>query len=170
MEHPCTQWQLVEPAAPDERTAQWHRFDVSVPAGASVGFTVREERAGARDYALLTHDVGQLLSFRSTGEVSEAVRAGLAEAAARRQHMAAIDTKVGDVDDRRLAITTEQARIRQNMQNLEYKSDLYKRYVAELDAQETEIQDLQARREALLGEQAAAQTALYEFLIGLELS
>ena len=56
------------------------------------------------------------------------------------------------------------------MQNLEYRSDLYKRYVGELDAQETQIKELQAQQEALRGERAAAQAALNEFIAGLNLS
>ena len=170
VEHPNSHWQLVEPAAPDERTAQWHRFDMAVPAGAGVSFTVREELTGGQDFSLLTHDVDQLLSFRSTGEVTEPVRAALDEAVARRRRLAEIEQKIDDVDDRRGEITTEQARIRQNMQNLEYKSDLYKRYVGELDAQETQIKALQAQREALRGEQTTAQAALNEFIAGLDLS
>ena len=109
-------------------------------------------------------------TFTVPARSAEPVRTALAEAVARRQRLAAIDQEIDDVDDRREAITTEQARIRQNMQNLEYKSDLYKRYVGELDAQETQIKDLQAQREALRGEQAAAQSALSEFITDLDLS
>ena len=170
VEHPNTAWTLIEPEIPAERTAQWHRFDVPVPAGASVNLVVREERTGRQDLSLFTHDLEQLLHFSTSGEAGQVVQAALTEVAARRRRLAEIDTEIDDIDGRRAAISTEQARIRQNMQNLEYKSDLYKRYVGELDAQETQIQTLQAQRDARLGEQAAAQTALNEFLAGLALS
>ena len=52
VEHPSSQWRLVEPATPSEQTAQWYRFDVAVPAGASVGLTVLEEQKSGTGISL----------------------------------------------------------------------------------------------------------------------
>ena len=168
--YPGDEWRLLEPATPAERTAQFYRFEMAVTAGASCDLSVHLERATEESVTLLDADLDWVLFYSRTDNISPAIQAALTDISRRRRALADNEAEADDIDERREEIGTEQARIRQNMQNLEYKSDLYKRYVAELDAQETQIKDLQARREALRVEQAAAQAALNEFIAGLNLS
>ena len=66
------------------------------------------------------------------------------------------------------AIDQEQARIRQNMAQLEKDNDLYRRYVKKLNEQEDEVEALRTRIEELTVEEAKQRAALDEYLLALE--
>jgi septal ring factor EnvC (AmiA/AmiB activator) len=65
-------------------------------------------------------------------------------------------------------IGQEQTRIRENMGKLAQNSDLYTRYVTKLDRQETELDDLRKKIEALKDTEARQQRELNDFLGSLE--
>ena len=68
------------------------------------------------------------------------------------------------------SITKGQERIRKNMEALDHKSDLYRRYVGELDKQETQIGGLlTAEQDARQEELASARADLRRYLAGLSL-
>ncbi len=164
------EWHLREPAEPTERTAQVLRFDLAVPAGASAGLTVALERVTFEETALLDADPDLLFLSSHNDAVTQPVRDALADVVARRRALTDMEIKITDIDGQTERVAQEQARIRQNMQNLEYKSELYKRYVGELDSQENQLVGLRARREALRQERQAAQESLSQHLSTLDLS
>ena len=66
-------------------------------------------------------------------------------------------------------IEQEQARIRQNMQQLDRTGDLYTRYVKKFGEQENQIETLREQIQTLVAEQARQQQSLDSFLSGLSL-
>ena len=145
IEHPYRgdDWKLLEPAKATEKTASLLRFDVPVAAKASQKFMVREEHPDYETDALLDTDQDTLLAYIRSGEASAAVKAALQEVIARRRAVAETEAKISDVNARIQAISQGQTRIRDNMKALDHASALYKRYVGELDAQETKLEALQ---------------------------
>jgi len=150
-------WDLVTPAKPDQKTRSLYRFRVPVPAESSTPFTVTEDRLNSQTIGLIDADVNLLLQYRSSKAASPAVQAALADLAQRKQHIAALSDQLAGQKGRIDTISTGQARIRQNMAQLDKNSDLYKRYVTELNDQETQIQAIQAEIDRLQKTLAAAQ-------------
>lgn len=171
IEHPNPggDWTLREPSAPAERTADTLRFEVAVAPGAAVELVVRLERAQWESVALLQTSAVQLLSYARLGVASKAVQAALSEVAARRSRVADLEAQLAELNRQTDAIEHGQERIRQNMAALDAKSDLYRRYVGQLDADETRLADLSGQRDARQAELATAQSELAAFVAGLEL-
>ena len=166
VEHPHRegQWKLLEPVTPTERTFTHYRFDVAAPAGASTTFTVREERSFVDSLLLVSENLEKLAVYATSAEATEAVRAALEEVAAQRRRLAAIEFQVADHARQLQAITQGQERIRKNMEALDHKSDLYRRYVGELDKQETQIGDLTRQNEARQADLAQARADLGAYI------
>ncbi len=171
VEHPNRegQWTLMEPETPAERTADRYRFDVAVPAGAAVTFSVREERTDTDSFALANASRESLAVYADSPEATAPLRAALEEVAARSQRLADLKVRADDLDAQIQAITKGQERIRKNMEALDHKSDLYRRYVGELDKQETQIGALAAERDARQAELASARADLSAYVAGLNL-
>jgi len=163
------EWQLLEPAAPSERTATHYRFDIAAPGKAGTTLTVRTERQAWESVSLLNAASDLFLFHGRSGIASEPVRAALEDVAARRQRLADLEVRVADLDAQTQAITKGQERIRKNMEALDHKSDLYRRYVGELDKQETQIGTLTTERDARREELASARADLSRHVAGLSL-
>ena len=162
-------WELLEPANPSERTANYYRFDLPVPGKAGATLTVRTERQAWESFSLLDASLDRFLSYGRSGTTTEPVRAALESVGARRATAADLETRLAELAALLEAITRGQERIRKNMEALDHKSDLYRRYVGELDKQETQIGALTAERDARLEELTAARADLERYVAGLSL-
>jgi len=119
--------------------------------------------------ALVTESLEKMTVYADSAEATAPVRAALGEVAARRRRLAEIETRAADGERRLQAITQGQERIRKNMEALDHKSDLYRRYVGELDKQETQIGALVAEGEARQIDMAQARAELGDYVAGLDL-
>ena len=170
VEHPLQpEWELLEPATPSERTATHFRFDLAVPGKAGAALTVRTERQVWETFSLLDKPLDNLLSYNHSGTAGEPIRAALEEVAARRQRLADLEVRLAELNTQTQAIAQGQERIRNNMQALDHKSDLYRRYVGELDKQETQIGQLVTERDAQQADLVAARADLRTYIFGLNL-
>ena len=133
-------------------------------------FTVREAYPDVTSYGLLQTDSDTLLVYVKNGEADPAVSAALKDIVARRQQIADFQAKIAAIDAETQSITQGQERIRNNMRELDRNSALYRRYVGELDAQETRLSTLQAQKAALQTAQTEAQNALNDYVAGVNLS
>jgi hypothetical protein len=163
-------WHLLEPATTTERTAEFLRFDVPVAAGASKKFTVREEYPQIQTYGLLDTGEDTLLVYIHNGAISPAVKAALQEAISRRRAVADTQAQITDVKARIQAISDGQTRIRDNMKALDHASALYKRYVSELNTQETMLTTLQSQLDTLQAQLAQQQAALNDYVAHLNVT
>ena len=168
VEHPVQpNWELLEPAAPAERTATDYRFDLPLPGQSAASLTVRTERQVWETLRLLDTATELFLSHGRSGAASGPVRAALEDVAARRQSLGESEAGVADLNAQIDTITQGQERIRNNMEALDHKSDLYRRYVGELDRQETQIGTLAADRDTRQAALTAARADLSRFLATL---
>lgn len=151
VEHPYqgSGWKLLEPASYAERTADLYRFDVSVDAGASKKFKVREQYNDYETFGLVDTDLPTLVLYSRKGEASDAVKQALGGVIDRRRKIAETMQHIADIEQQLNAISQGQDRIRQNMKALDHSSTLYKRYVTELNDQETRINTLQSQDDTL---------------------
>lgn len=163
------EWDLLEPAAPSERTASHYRFDLPLPGKTTAALTVQTERQAWESLSLLDAPLDRFLFYGGSGAVSAPVRAALEAVRARRASAADLEIRATELKAQLEAITKGQERIRKNMEALDHKSDLYRRYVGELDKQETQIGALTAARDARQEELTAARADLRRYLAGLSL-
>jgi len=102
----------------------------------------------------------RIVSFTKRKEISPQLLAALQEILTRRRHVQQLEAQAAARDSDIQAISADQERIRKNMMALDKDSALYKRYVGELDAQETKIDLL---RQEAVRLRAQAETAAHEF-------
>lgn len=170
VEHPYNpQFALIEPKAAAERTANLYRFTVTVPPGTTQALKVVVERPVESSIVLINADLDYLSAYANVTDIPDKLRETLRDVIARRRHVAELTNQAQQRDAEIASIGKEQDRIRKNMTALDHASALYKRYVAELDAQETRLQSLQAQSQRLKTQAAAAQTALRAYLDTLNL-
>lgn len=172
VEHPYhgEDWKLLEPLAATERTADLYRFDLPLAAHASKKLLIREAYPESDTFALTDVDLPSLLTVIRTDAPNAAVSAALQDVIARRQKIAGFQSRLADIDTQTQAISAGQQRIRENMNALDHNSALYQRYVGELDAQETKLNELAAQKATLQAELTRAQADLNESVAHLTLS
>jgi hypothetical protein len=170
IEHPFRDdWTLVEPSEPSERTRQWYRFAVAVEADKQARLLVREERQYNETVALTNLRGDQIAFYIRSKAVSDAVKNALQHLVQLRDKLAKTQAERARLEQAIAEISQEQTRIRENMGKLAQNSDLYTRYVKKLDQQETELDDLRKKIEALKDTEAGQQRELNDYLGSLEI-
>jgi hypothetical protein len=144
VEHPFNaNFSLAAPEKPDERTSGLYRFSLAVPAGKTEKLTVAVERPLSESIALLNGDLDQLMYYTERKEgVPEKIKTALAGIMEKRRKVGEIEAQIGGKQTEIASLDQDQSRVRQNMAALDRDNLLYKRYVVQLDQQETKIQDL----------------------------
>jgi hypothetical protein len=171
VEHPFNaEFKLVEPAKATERSATHYRFAVELPAGESKKLQVVTERQIAETIGILDSDINMLTFHANRKQVPQKIREALQEVLARRRKVQELQGQAASREQEIGAIMQDQERIRKNMAALDKASALYKRYVSELDRQETKIQNLREEAARLRREAGAADTELRRFLDDLSIS
>jgi hypothetical protein len=161
IEHPFnSNYTLLSPAEPAERTPALYRFAVALAPGKSETLKVAVERPIVETVALLDGDMDRLIGYTKRKEIAPTLLAALQEILARRRHVEDLKAQAAARDAELREISTDQERIRQNMMALDKDTPLYKRYVAELDTQETKIDTLRQEAARL---RTAADAASREF-------
>lgn len=160
---------LVKPAAAAERTSALYRFAVLVPAGKTATLQVVTEKPVESAVALLDGDVNRITMYADESDIPATTRQALARIVNARRRLQNLSEQAAAADARVAEIGKEQDRIRRNMAALDRTSALYRRYVGELDAQETQIGTLRAGAQRLRAQSDAARTALRAMLDTLEI-
>jgi hypothetical protein len=161
------EFKLVEPAKPAEKSPGEYRFELAVAPGKTESLKVVTEHTLTETVALIDADLNFLQSYAQNAELSEPLRVALKQLSARREKVAELQRKRAVLEAELKAIDTEQARIRQNMAQLDRGNDLYKQYVKKLTDQETRIEAIKAEMARLREAEADAQRELRAFTEGL---
>ncbi len=170
VEHPYqAEWKLIEPAAFTERTTDQYRFAVKVPAGEAVTLRVREQQPISHSFALLHSDLNVIYSYSQYTTISEKLRQTLTTVIERRRKIQELEEEATERESAVSKIHKEQERMRKNMGALDKDTPLYRRYVEDLDRQETRLQELHAKVDALRTKTQTAQHELETFLDTLEI-
>ena len=171
IEHAANQgWTLVEPQEPAEKTRDLYRFAVTAEPGKPAALTIREERTDVQYVALASVDEGTIAMFLKAKEVSDKVKAALAEVIKRKAALASLAAQRTELERQVTVIFQEQERIRQNMAQLARDSDLYRRYVTKFNDQEDSLENLRNQIRTLQQQETEARQSLDKFLQELELS
>lgn len=171
VEHPFRgeDWKLIAPEKPVERTQQVYRFRVELEPHRTAKLDVTEERQYSQSVALSNIPTDTILSYTREKVVSQKVKDALTKIMQMREALGQTQRRVADLDRRIHEIGQEQSRIRQNMQAVPQNSDVYRRYLAKFDTQETEIEKLRTDVAAARAEMEKQQKELDAFLMGLDI-
>jgi hypothetical protein len=130
---------------PEERAPGLNRFQLDIPAKASVSLPVEEVRAIQTDYQLANIDDAQIAVFTKNGTVTPEMAEALQKIAAQKAVVSKLEedmeNRQKDID----RIVADQARLRENMKALKGSSEektLIQRYTGQLDQQETQLESL----------------------------
>jgi hypothetical protein len=133
--YPRSGWNIVSPAASAEAMAA--EFPV---VGSSL--TVVEEQVQEQRYALLSMDAGTIAEFQQSGVPDQQTLRVLETVGALRRDIATAEREYQNLSTERREIVADQQRLRENMMALERDSSLYRRYLRQLEEQETELERL----------------------------
>ncbi len=169
VEHPFRpDWKLLEPSKPAERTPAVYRFQVPVDAGKSDKLAVKEEHLLSETVALVSADLNLLVVYSRNAAIHASVRTALEKVVSMRNGLADVQRRRADTEQRINDYSQEQARIRENMRVLAQNSDLYARYVKELDQQETQIASLRDQLSKLRSDEESQRKQLDDYLANLQ--
>jgi hypothetical protein len=169
IEHPYRQeFHLVNNLKPAERTRSLYRFEVKVPAGKDANQEVIEERDLQQQIALTNSDEQQIRYFLQQSVLSDAARRALDQAVTLRGKLAGVQRDLQQVQRSLQQIEQDQTRLRANLKEMPPTAAAYKRYLEKFDQQETQIEQLQAKRESLQQEEHKQRTGYEAYLMSLD--
>ncbi len=169
IEHPASpDWTLVEPKEPQERTRELYRFLVRLPVGGSQELQVAEERQAEQTVAVTNVSDELIAVYLKNPVVSQKVKEALSGVARRKAELADSLRQRQEQERKAQSIRTEQSRIRQNMDSLSRDSALYKRYVSQLDAQETELAGFLTEIDRLAKKEMDQRKALDDYILSID--
>ena len=169
IEHPLSaDWTLVEPKQAEERTRDRYRFLVRLPSGGSQELLVAEERQAEQTVAVSNVSDELVAVYQKSPAVSQKVKDALAGVSRRKSELADTLRQRQEQERKAGSIRTEQGRIRQNMDSLSRDSALYKRYVSQLDAQETELAGFLTEIDRLARKEMEQRKALEDYILSID--
>jgi len=127
-----------------------YRIRVRLKPGEKKVVPVVLEHKGFRSIMLSGMSSGQFAAYATTqGDLDRGARKAFAALAKKRQEIDVFDRKIAGVDRRRQAIIRDQSRVRQNLASLPGRSQVKDKYLAKLNAQEDDLERLDAEKEKL---------------------
>ncbi len=163
-------WKLLAPEKPAEITASYYRFRVALAPGAAEKLVVKFEQPVVQTAALLEENVTpKITMYLQSKVISPEVKAALQEIIKRRAAIADVVEQRTRKQARLAEIGKEQERIRQNMAQLDRNSDLYKKYVEKLTAQEDEFDATRADIAQLQDQEKKLSEHLDQYIRGLKI-
>lgn len=164
-----TPWKLIAPEKPTETTRDLYRFAVTAEPGKPAKLDVTEEQTVAQAIAINNLDDGAMQIYLRASAVSDAVKQALREVVKRKREIDALAGRQAQLEQQIATIGQEQARIRENMAQLDRHSDLYTRYVKKFGQQEDEVEKLRQQIAEIQESLKAKRQGLEEYLVGLNI-
>ena len=169
VEHPFrSDWKLVAPEKPVERTPAIYRFRVEVEPGKSQKLDVKEEQQLRDQVTLVDADAGGILIYVRSKTISPAVKAALEKVVGMKGRLSDVGREREQTELQVKEISSEQTRIRDNMKVLTQQSELYGRYVKKFDQQETQIETLRVQVKKLRDDERRLRKEMQDYLMGLQ--
>jgi hypothetical protein len=171
VEHPFVAGrELIRPDIFLEKTPELYRFRLAVAAGATERLLVVEQRTTSETVAILTAQADDLAVYRRSGEIPQAVREALDRALGMKHRVAELERQVKEKASERAAIAQGQERLRENLRTVGASTQLGKRYLQKLNAEEDRIEQLDAEIADLRRRLAARRDELAAYVSALDAS
>ncbi|VTS02981.1 Uncharacterized protein OS=Pirellula staleyi (strain ATCC 27377 / DSM 6068 / ICPB 4128) GN=Psta_3290 PE=4 SV=1: DUF4139 [Gemmata massiliana] len=165
--HASQQFKLVDTDKPTEDTPEVLRFQLSIKAGDTRSFTVKEERDGVSTIALTNGAEDQIRYFVSLNEISAGLKNKLNEALKLKGAWDYTARELNQVNGDLQRFTVDQDRIRKNLRETPKESEVYATYLKKLSDQEKEIDALTAKQKGLTADEFGARKKYEDFLANI---
>ena len=171
IEHPRpgADWNLVDTAKPEEVTDSVERFRIVVPAGKSASLPVHEQWLQGQTIALLPADLDTVLLYSRSDRIPPAVRDALAKAATLKSDVVTTKRKIDQGKQAIADVTSEQGRLRNNLEVVGRNTPYGDRVLAKLNDQETAIEKQQNELTDLAKSLASQQATLDDYVQSLSI-
>ncbi|HYZ61291.1 MAG TPA: hypothetical protein VE650_02475 [Acetobacteraceae bacterium] len=161
-------WTLAEPRDASS-TPTAYRVMRDVPADTRASLDVVLERPRSERVVLAELEASQLIVLSQDGALAPQLRAAMSRAATLRVELERRTTALREARERREQIVADQGRIRSNLAAVPANSELQRRYLAQLQQQETDLAALAGQIDAAQRAAAEADAALKTYLQALAL-
>lgn len=171
VEHPRdSDWELVTPPASEvEWTQHRYRILVAVPKDSEQTREVVTQRPVTEQVHIDALPRERLLAYAQSSELDERIRKAFADLAALQREVSYHRQRVEQLQERRSELFQDQGRIRDNLRHIPKESDLYRRYIEKLDAQETTLENLSEQLTAANTQLTDAKRAVADYIAELNL-
>lgn len=159
----------MSPGAFDEKTAEVYRFTLALAAGAQAKLEVKERSPSQERISLSSLSPDSFLYYSASSEIPARVREALKKAMDLRRKSEDAKRALGDLTSRRSELSTEQGRIRQNLDAVGRDSSQGQAYLKRLMDSETELDSLASRIQEARKVSADAQAGYDSYLANLSL-
>src|ERR1700685_369637 len=157
IEHPAREnWKLTEGPKPEETSASYLRFRVTVPSGQTTNLQIAEYHPESSEFALTNLDEKQIALITQQRQITPAMQEAFRRVLDQKNKVDSLGTQIKARQREVETITKDQARVRENMKALKGSAEekaLLQRYAHQLDSQEDrlnalnkEISDLQEKQ------------------------
>jgi hypothetical protein len=146
---------LVEPADYTEKTFDFYRFKIDLPANAEISFTVTEEEPLTEILTLAKMSDDVMLTYAANGELPADARESFRKALALKKKADEEQKKLEELIAQKEKLVEDQERIRKNLESAGSGSPHGQKYLKRMDAIDEQI-------DALDGEIAAAEKRVRE--------
>ena len=164
LEHPLRPgYTLLTPLRPTEKTAAAYRFEIALAAGASQEFVVGEERVYDQSMQVTNLTPDSITYYIQNRAISDTARRQLQRIADQKTLLADNDRSLQDAQSQIRDLTTDEDRIRQNinsLNNVSSQQQLVQSYAKQLDAHEQQLAALRDSQADLNKKKATLQTDL----------
>jgi len=170
IEHPLRQGYTLLNQKPSEKTANAYRFEIALAAGASQEFPVNEERVFDNIFQLTNVTPDFLADYIQNRTLSDAGRRQLQRIADQKSQIAANDQALTDNRNQIRDLTSDEDRIRQNinsLNNVSSQQQLVQSYAKQLDQHEQQLASLRDQQAELNKKHTALQSELSKLIDGL---
>jgi hypothetical protein len=143
VEHPARPgWKLAEGQQPEETSAGFHRFRLTVEPKKTATLVVNEARPIETRYAVSNVTEDELGLFLRTGAINAEVEAALRRVIEQKARVAALESEKESREEQKNRIYDDQQRLRENLKALKGSAEekaLIQRYTRQLDEQENRL-------------------------------
>ena len=164
IEHPAREnWKLTEGPKPEETTASYLRFRVTVPAGQTGNLKIEEFHPESSEFVLTNLDEKQVAFITQQRQITPAMQEAFHRVLDQKNKVDSLGAQIKARQHEVESITKDQARLRENMKALKGSAEekaLLQRYTHQLDAQEDRLNTLNKEISDLQEKQTQARNQL----------
>lgn len=169
VEHPIySDWKLLEPKEPFEKTSNLWRFKVSVAGKKSETLTVKTERVYEQSVGVRDCAMDHLQFYMTTGAISKKAREALEQYVVLKTELDRVSRELSTARRDLTVAKEDQGRVRQNVQTFEKNSDTYAKQVQKFNELETLIEETTKKVTRLEGEEEGKRRGIEHYVAGLD--
>ncbi len=170
-EHPRRPgWTLAKPPEKETRLSDKHyRIRYRIEKGKEASFEVVLERPRLSKIVLNGLSRAQLVGYAKTGKLDDGLRQAFARMAALKRQVEEQEHRLKRAAEVQQEIFKDQKRIRDNLYRIPKNTDLQRRYLTKLDAQENKLERTLEEIEAAKKDVDQAKKALTDYIAKLKL-